>query len=72
MSTTELKELLKSKISEINDETYLKALNTILDSNSEVLNNYNLDLKKSEKDIEEGNVYTHNQVAEKIAQWKKR
>ena len=72
MSTTELKELLKSKISEIDDVNYLKALNTILDSNQEILDSYNLDLKKSEKDISDGKVYTQNQVAEKIAQWKKR
>lgn len=72
MSTTELKELLKSKISEIDDVNYLNALNTILDTNSEILESYNLDLKKSEKDISDGKVYTQDQVAEKIAQWKKR
>ena len=72
MSTIELKNILISKISEINDEAFLTAINTILDSKSESIQDYNLDLKKSEKDIEEGNVYTHNQVLEKITQWKKR
>jgi len=72
MSTIELKNLVISKISEINDEAFLAAINTILDSKSESVENYNLDLKKSENDIAQGNVSTHNQVLEKIAQWKKR
>ena len=72
MSTIELKNLVISKISEINDEAFLAAINTILDSKSESAENYNLDLKKSEDDIANGNFSTHNQVLEKIAQWKKR
>lgn len=72
MSTIELKNLVISKISEINDEAFLAAINTILDSKSKSVENYNLDLKKSEDDIAQGNVSTHNQVLEKIAQWKKR
>ncbi|HCQ13597.1 hypothetical protein [Flavobacterium sp.] len=72
MSTIELKNLVISKISEINDEAFLAAINTILDSKSESVENYNLDLKKSEDDIANGSVSTHNQVLEKIAQWKKR
>lgn len=72
MSTIELKNLVISKISEINDESFLLAINTILDSKSESIEDYNLDLKKSEKDIIERNYATHNQVLEKIAQWKKR
>ncbi|WP_395064038.1 hypothetical protein [Flavobacterium sp.] len=72
MSTIELKNIVISKISEINDDAYLAAINTILDSKSESIEEYNLDLKKSENDIAQGNVATHNQVLEKIAQWKKR
>jgi predicted transcriptional regulator len=72
MSTVELKNILISKIAEINDEAFLIAINTILDSKSESVEDYNLDLKKAEKDINQGNVATHNQVLEKIAQWKKR
>ena len=72
MSTIELKNLVISKISEINDEAFLAAINTILDSKSESVENYNLDLKKSEDDIANGNVSSHNQILEKIAQWKKR
>ncbi len=72
MSTVELKNVVISKISEINDEAFLSAINTILDSKSQSIEDYNLDLQKSENDILEGNVFTNNQVLEKIAQWKKR
>ena len=72
MSTIELKNIVISKISEINDEAFLSAINTILDSKSDSIEDYNLDLKKSENDIAKGNIATHNQVLEKIAQWKKR
>ena len=72
MSTIELKNIVISKISEINDESFLSAINTILDSKSENLESYNLDLLKSENDIETGSLTTHKQVLEKIAQWKKR
>lgn len=72
MSTIELKNIVISKIAEINDDAYLAAINTILDSKSESSENYNSDLKKSETDIIQGNTATHNQVLEKISQWKKR
>lgn len=72
MSTIELKNLVISKIAEINDEAFLAAINTILDSKSESVEDYNLDLKKSEDDIAQENVSTHSQVLEKIAEWKKR
>ena len=60
------------KIAEINDEAFLIAINTILDSKSESVGDYNSDLKKAENDIDQGNIATHNKVLEKIAQWKKR
>ncbi len=72
MSTVELKNILISKIAEINDEAFLIAINTILDSKSESIEDYNVDLKKAENDINLGSVATHNKVLEKIAQWKKR
>ena len=46
MSTIELKKIVISKISEINDDAFLLAINTILDSKSESIEDYNLDLKK--------------------------
>ncbi|CAN1559971.1 hypothetical protein MCETHM1_02591 [Flavobacteriaceae bacterium] len=72
MSAIELKNILISKISEIDDEVFLSAINTLLDSKSENIESYNQDLQKSEKDIVNGNVFSHNQVLEKIAEWKKR
>nr|WP_315203852.1 hypothetical protein [uncultured Flavobacterium sp.] len=72
MSTIELKNLLISKIAEIDDEVFLSAINTILDSKSESIESYNKDLQKSENDIIDGNTFSHNQVLEKIAEWKKR
>ena len=72
MSTIELKNIVISKISEINDEAFLSALNTILDGKSESIEDYNSDLMKSENDIANGNVSTHKQVLEKITQSKKR
>jgi hypothetical protein len=72
MSAIELKNILISKISEIDDEVFLSAINTILDSKSENIESYNQDLQKSENDIVNGNIFSHNQVLEKIAEWKKR
>jgi hypothetical protein len=66
MSTIELKKVLISKISEIDDEVFLAAINTILDSKSKSIESYNEDLQKSENDIANGNVLSHNQVLEKI------
>ena len=72
MNAIELKNSLIFKISQIDDESFLSAINTILDSKSESLESYNLDLQKSENDIVTGNVTTHQQVLDKIAQCKKR
>ncbi|WP_281226340.1 hypothetical protein [Flavobacterium aquiphilum] len=41
MGTIELKNLLISKIAEINDEAFLSAINTILDSKSKSVENSN-------------------------------
>ncbi len=72
MGTIELKNILISKISEIDDEAFLFAIKTIIESKSESIESYNKDLNKSETDILNANTFTHNQVLEKIAQWKKR
>ena len=66
------KNIVISKISEINDDVFLAAINTILDSKSESFESYNADLNKSENDITKDNTSTHVQVLEKISQWKKR
>ena len=72
MSTLELKELLKLKIEETNDDYVLAQINRIFENKFETIENYNIDLQKSEDDIVNGNIFTHNQVLEKISQWKKR
>ncbi|WP_026705654.1 hypothetical protein [Flavobacterium soli] len=77
MNTIELKKILISKISEIDDNSFLEALNTILDhKTSEAEKNeykqYNFDLLKAEEDIENGKTYSHEEVKEKVALWKKR
>jgi len=46
MSTIELKNLLIAKISEIDDEVFLSAINTILDSKSKSIENSNPDFQK--------------------------
>jgi hypothetical protein len=46
MSTIELKEILKSKIDKIDDEVFLSAINTILESKSKSSKSDNHDLQK--------------------------
>lgn len=46
MNTSELRELLKSKIDHIDDEAFLSAINTILEGKSKSSINYNQDLQK--------------------------
>jgi|GEM_PF-2056497 len=77
MDTVELKKILISKISEIEDNAFLEALHTILNRKSSDIEkkdykHYNLDLLKAEEDIENGRLYSHNQIKEKVALWKKR
>lgn len=75
MNTLELRNILISKISQIEDKDFLQALKIILDSKSSASNyseEYNNELLKAEEDIESGKLYSHNEVKEKIEQWKKR
>lgn len=76
MDTIELKKILISKISEIDDNAFLEALHIILDRKSsdieKIYKQYNFDLLKAEEDIENERLYSHNQIKEKVALWKKR
>lgn len=76
MNTLELKNILISEIEKIDDDTFLSALKTILDSRKpspkNYLESYNDELKVAEEDIRSGNFYTHNEVKDKIDQWKKK
>jgi hypothetical protein len=72
MSTLELKELLKSKIDQTEDNNFLNEMNIIFTNHTNLIDDYNIDLQKSENDIIEGNVFSHNEVLVKIEEWKKR
>lgn len=76
MNTLELKNILISEIEKIDDDTFLSALKTILDSRKKSPINYseryNEDLKVAEEDIQSGNFYSHNEIKDKIEQWKKK
>jgi len=76
MNTLELKNILISEIAKIDDESFLSALKTILDSRKPTPENYaeqyNEELKVAEQEIQNGNFYSHNEVKDKIEQWKKK
>ncbi len=75
MNTLELKNILISEIEKIDDDQFLSALKTILDSRKTPINyseRYNEDLKVAEEDIQSGNFYSHNEIKDQIEQWKKK
>ncbi|TPG41582.1 hypothetical protein [Flavobacterium pectinovorum] len=76
MNTIELRNILISEISQIDDDTFLSALKTILDSRStsskSYSQQYNDELKVAEEDIQSGNFYSHSEVKDKIEEWKKK
>lgn len=83
MSTIELKELLKSKIDKIDDEAFLSAIITILESKSDSIKSYNQDLQKiiilseeqkkeiqnSQKEYLEGNFIENDVLNEEMERW---
>jgi hypothetical protein len=83
MSTIELKKLLISKISKIDDEVFLSAINTILDSKSKSIESHNQDSEKiiilseqqkkeiqnSQKEYLEGNYFDNDSVNEEMERW---
>lgn len=75
MSTIELKNMVISKIHEINDEAFLAAINTILDSKFESIlilsDNQKISIKKSQKEYLEGNFYSNDSVNEEMEKWLK-
>ena len=77
MNTPELKNILISKISQIDDAEFLLALKIILDSKNSTLTHndyeeYNYEILKAEDDIANNKLYSHKTVEEKIKEWKKR
>ena len=76
MSTAELKNILITHINQIDDESYLNALRTIIESKSNFSNTYleeyNNELLIAEEEIEKGNYFSHQEVKDKMEQWKKK
>jgi uridine kinase len=66
MGTIELKEFLKAKIDEIDNESFLHEINAIFKNKSIDLSLYNYELQQSEVDIKLGKVIPHNNVLEKL------
>jgi hypothetical protein len=75
MNTIELKNIVISKISEINDDAFLSAINTILDSKSESIlilsDDQKSSIKKSQKEYLEGNYFSNDSVNEEMEKWLK-
>lgn len=75
MKTIELKNILISHINQIEDESFLNALKTIIESKSKAQNDYleeyNNELLLAEEEIEKGNFFSHQEVKDKMEQWKK-
>jgi len=83
MSTIELKKILISKIAEIDDEVFLSAINTILDSKSKSIESYNQDLQKiiiltdqqkkqienSQKEYLKGNYIENDILNDEMEKW---
>lgn len=83
MSTIELKNVLISKIAEIDDEVFLSAINTILDSQSKSIENRNQssqkiivltehqkkEIQNSQKEYLEGNYFENDSVNEEMERW---
>lgn len=76
MNTAELKNILITHINQIDDESFLNALKTIIESKSYSTSNtyleeYNNELLIAEEEIEKGNYFSHQEVKDKMEQWKK-
>lgn len=84
MSSIELKNLLISKISEIDDEVFLSAINTILDSKSKSIINSNnqvfqniiilndqqkKEIQNSQKEYLKGNFIENDVLNEEMEKW---
>lgn len=76
MNTLELRNIVIAEIEKIDDDSFLSALKTILESRitppKTYSEQYNEELKVAEEEIKNGNFYTHNEVRDKIEQWKKK
>jgi hypothetical protein len=74
MKTIDLKNHLIHKIAEINDESFLKALKTIIDSKTDstvytLTAEQRVKIQEGKSQIEQGNYYTNQQVETEINKW---
>ena len=74
MTTIELKKYLVGRISEINDEAFLKAIKTILDSKSQsqilpLTENQRLEIMESKKQIEQGLFLGEAEMDQEFEKW---
>lgn len=74
MTAVELKKALISGISEIDDESFLKALKTIVDLKSServisLTQKQRAEIKESKKDIEEGRFIQQSELDNVFDQW---
>ena len=75
MTTIELKKQLINRISEIDDESFLQAIKTILDSKTQsqviALTNAQLqEINESKKQVEAGEFIEQDELDQKFNQWK--
>jgi hypothetical protein len=74
MSTSQLKNALIQRISEIEDKSFLEAIKTILDSktDSRVMNltsEITSEIIESKKEIEQGLFINNNQIEKEMDKW---
>jgi hypothetical protein len=74
MTTIELKKYLVSRITEINDEAFLEAIKTILDSKSQsqilsLTEEQRLEIMESKKQIEQGLFLGEAEMDQEFEKW---
>lgn len=74
MTTIELKKYLVSRITEINDEAFLEAIKTILDSKSQsqilsLTEEQRLEIMESKKQIEQGLFLSVAEMDQEFEKW---
>lgn len=75
MNTLELKNILIEEINQIEDKSFLNALRTIIESKIKKENlyeEYNSEILMAEEDIEKDLTISHDDVKNKIDEWKKK
>jgi predicted transcriptional regulator len=75
MTTIELKKQLINRISEIDDESFLQAIKTILDSKTQsqvitLTNAQRQEIDESKKQVEAGEFIGQDELDQKFNQWK--